>query len=47
MRGWILLKAEIYLERLVLDGVEDLMGFDDSLDRFEHAVVCGSAHFLV
>ena len=42
MRGWILLKAGIDLESLALDGVEDLMGFDDLLDGFEHTVVCGS-----
>ena len=38
----ICLKARIYLESSALEGVEDLMGFADSLDRFEPIMVCGS-----
>ena len=39
------LKIGIDLESLALDGGNDLMGFYDSLDGFEHAVVCGSCSF--
>ena len=39
------LRAGIDPESLGLDGGNNLMGFDDSLDGFEHAVVCGSYSF--
>ena len=39
------LRAGIDPESLGLDGGNNLMGFDDSLDGFEHAVVCGSCSF--
>ena len=39
------LKAGIYLESLALDDGNDLMGFDDSLDGFEHAVASSSCSF--
>ena len=44
MSGYFL-KAGIDLQSLALDGGNDLMEFDHSLDGFEHAVVCGSCSF--
>ena len=39
------LQAGIDLKSLELDGGNDLMVFDDSLDGFEHAVIYGSCSF--